>query len=225
MGVVALRVPGVLGYRHLAVRFIGTACKMAAQEAGDDDLERDVVSAFGEAFNNVVEHGYGGVKPGPVQVEVDWDDERFVVTITDEGRTFDPTTVAPPDLDELPESGMGLFIMRACMDDVRYEPGPPNVLRLVKLRRRRDGMLPPPPEAAVGEQVPGGVLLAGPAPVELGPSVDGDGDGDRVSGIESIPSGPAEVVRPTASKRRSSSTRRTLAAGTVGRLGEASRRK
>jgi hypothetical protein len=28
-----------------------------------------------------------------------------------------------------------VFIMRSCMDEVLYQPGPPNVLRLIKLRR------------------------------------------------------------------------------------------
>lgn len=111
----------------------------------DPNFEPEVVSAFGEAFNNVAVHGYRDLPPAPVQIEVGWDTDRLVITMIDNGRTFDPETVAPPNLDELPESGMGLFIMKACMDEVDYRPGPPNVLRLVKVRRSRDGLLPPEP--------------------------------------------------------------------------------
>jgi serine/threonine-protein kinase RsbW len=138
-GVIGLRVPGALAYRHLAIRLVSTACKMALDvdpgpPAGD--FESEVVSAFGEAFNNIAVHGFDGLPPGPVQIEVGWDDEKLVITFVDSGRTFDPDAVSPPALDELPEHGMGLFIMRSCMDEVDYRPGPPNVLRLVKLRAR-----------------------------------------------------------------------------------------
>lgn len=138
-GVIGLHVPGALAYRHLALRLVSTACKMALESDADAepaDFEPEVVSAVGEAFNNVALHGYAGVTPGQVQIEVEWDRERLVVTMVDSGSTFDPSSVAPPKLDEMPERGMGLFIMTSCMDEVDYQPGPPHVLRLVKLRRR-----------------------------------------------------------------------------------------
>ncbi len=140
IGVIGLRVPGTLAYRHLAVRFISTACKMALdsqrQGEGESDFEAQVVSAFGEAFNNIAVHAHRGIAPTPTSIEVDWDEEKLVITITDRGRSYDPGDVAPPELAELPEHGMGLFIMKSCMDEVDYQPGPPNVLRLVKLRAR-----------------------------------------------------------------------------------------
>jgi serine/threonine-protein kinase RsbW len=139
--VIGLRVPGAVGYRHIAIRLVSTACKMALEAEpteADDDFEAEVVSAFGEAFNNIAVHGFQGMAPQPVQIEVDWDDEQLVITFVDNGHIFDPAMVAPPDLDSLPEHGMGLFIMRSCMDQVDYRPGPPNVLRLVKLRGHRD---------------------------------------------------------------------------------------
>jgi serine/threonine-protein kinase RsbW len=145
LGVIGLRVPGSLAYRHLAIRFVATACKIALDADTDaNDFEPEVISAFGEAFNNVAVHGFRDVPAEPVQIEIDWDDEKLVITMIDTGRTFDPASVAPPELDDLPESGMGLFIMTSCMDVVDYQPGPPNVLRLVKMRQR-EGLLPPAP--------------------------------------------------------------------------------
>ena len=52
--------------------------------------------------------------------------------IRDSGNAFDLSTVPEPDLDSLPEGGMGLHIARAMLDEVAYEPGPPNLWRLVK---------------------------------------------------------------------------------------------
>jgi serine/threonine-protein kinase RsbW len=107
---------------------------------GDDggEFDAEVISAVGEAFNNVAIHGFRDREPGSVSIDIDWDDERFVITFVESGEVFDPDTIASPNLDDLPEHGMGLFIMRSCMDEVDYRPGPPNVLRLVKLRAPRD---------------------------------------------------------------------------------------
>ena len=105
-----------------------------------------------------------------MQIEVDWDDEQLVITFVDNGHIFDPGMVAPPNLDSLPEHGMGLFIMRSCMDQVDYRPGPPNVLRLVKLRGHREAGLPPPPSSgkAITMAPPSpGLRVSGPHPKRM----------------------------------------------------------
>jgi serine/threonine-protein kinase RsbW len=52
--------------------------------------------------------------------------------IEDYGRSFDPLDACLPDLDALPESGLGIYIMRSLMDTVSYQAGWPNVLSLSK---------------------------------------------------------------------------------------------
>jgi serine/threonine-protein kinase RsbW len=201
-GVIGLRVPGVITYRHLAIRLVSTACRMAleafhggaapATEAPEDsDFEAEVVSAFGEAFNNIALHGYDGVPPQPVQIEVDWDDEKLVITSIDTGHAFDPAQVAAPDLDELHEHGMGLFIMRSCMDLIEYQAGPPNVLRLVKLRSRGEAAMPPPAASDGGEPSPtvppsSGPVYDGPAGSTVGACAP---TSTRGSGVQRIPLG------------------------------------
>jgi serine/threonine-protein kinase RsbW len=106
------------------------------------DFEAEAISACGEAFNNIAIHGYRGRPPGTVCIEVAWSEEYLAITFVDDGTVFDveaqaSSSAMPPDLDDLPERGMGLYIIRTCMDGVDYRPGPPNVLRLVKLTRRR----------------------------------------------------------------------------------------
>ena len=104
-----------------------------AEEDGDE-FEAQTVSAFGEAFNNVAIHGFRDLSPGNVDIEISWTKEQIVIQMSDSGRIFDPDATPPPALDELPEGGMGIFIMRSFMDEVEYKAGPPNVLRLVKRR-------------------------------------------------------------------------------------------
>jgi serine/threonine-protein kinase RsbW len=51
--------------------------------------------------------------------------------MVDEGQPFDPSGYQKLP-DSLPEGGMGLFIIRSFVDEVRYVGGPPNTLTLVK---------------------------------------------------------------------------------------------
>jgi serine/threonine-protein kinase RsbW len=111
------------------------------QDAGhcDDEFEAQVVSAFSEAFNNIVLHGYDGSAPGDIEVEIEPLPDGILIRIADTGTAFDPLDVPPPSLDRLPESGMGVFIIRSFMDAVQYVPGRPperrNVLSLFKRAR------------------------------------------------------------------------------------------
>ena len=75
--VIHLRVPGTLRYRDLAVRVVGAACKLvgtpddATGPIRNTEWDNEVVSAFGEAFNNAAIHSYAGQKPGDVEIEVE----------------------------------------------------------------------------------------------------------------------------------------------------------
>ncbi len=134
MALIRLQIPGSLEYRDLAVRVVAAACKLVpggdtgARAAFDDQ----VISAFGEAFNNAAIHSYRGRPIGAVEIEIEVAPDGITLRIADYGQSFDPTQVAEPDLDALPESGLGLFIMRSFMDSVLYTAGAPNVLSMTK---------------------------------------------------------------------------------------------
>lgn len=155
---VSLRTPGRLAFRGLAVNVVAEACVLSRQARGSSDTGFDhaVISAFSEAFNNIVDHAYGrsrgdatrgaiddagavggraGETAGEILVEVDFDATRFRIRLLDFGESFDPVTVLAPRLELMPESGMGLFIIRNSMDEVDYRDGVPNVLTLTKRLR------------------------------------------------------------------------------------------
>lgn len=115
---------------------VGDADECAASTAADQlDLRKqfdaEVVSAISEIFNNIVIHGYAD-DGGDVVLELTPSRDRLSVTISDSGLAFDIETVPPPQLESLPEGGMGIHIARACVDQLDYTPGPPNVWRLTK---------------------------------------------------------------------------------------------
>ncbi len=147
---ITLTVPGALKYRDVAVRVVGAACKLLGPQAADrasspdlgEEFASQVVSAFGEAFNNLALHGYKGMPDGRIEIEVSStvaEDGGGVLSIRlrDTGRVFDPREhLVPPDAE--PERGMGLFIIRSFIDEVDYEKGPPNVM-ILKKRFQRAG--------------------------------------------------------------------------------------
>jgi serine/threonine-protein kinase RsbW len=125
----------------MVLRTVSAACKLVMPEASRGGslhatFSGHVVSAVGEAYNNIILHGYAGRDPGPVQVQIENCPEWIRITIKDTGISFDPAQALLPDLDSLPESGLGIFIMRSFVDEISYVAGSPNVLTLLK---RLDG--------------------------------------------------------------------------------------
>jgi len=129
--VIRLSVPGTLQYRDLAMRLVQAACKLVDPGIIPHDFDEKVISAFGEAFNNVAMHAYRD-RRGELHVEVEVASDRMTLRLIDHGTSFDLSAVPAPDLDLLPESGLGVFIMKSFMDDVSYSAGAPNVLSMTK---------------------------------------------------------------------------------------------
>ncbi len=131
---VLLEVPGTLGYRGLVTRTVAAACRVASGESPEnpDEYVNEVVSAVGEAFNNVVLHGYADDHHGSICVVVEGREDGVAIELRDFGVSFDPNSVDLPDTLEPSESGMGLFILHSFVDRVEYTAGNPNTLWLFK---------------------------------------------------------------------------------------------
>jgi serine/threonine-protein kinase RsbW len=142
-----VKLPGLLDYRDLAIRMVASACKLVesdradrdgAASAADREFDAQVISAFGEAFNNVALHSYAS-RGGDLEIEIEPGIAKITIRLKDYGKSFDIDAVPRPDLDSLPESGLGLFIIRQCMDKVTYTIGQPNVLTMTKFLVQEDG--------------------------------------------------------------------------------------
>jgi serine/threonine-protein kinase RsbW len=125
-----LRFAAQLEYRPLAIDLVSAL--IAQVPTADRDFRNDLVTAFGEAFNNIVIHGYKGRTDGVVDLEADIAPDHIILRICDTGREVEFTEVEPPDFDSLPEGGLGVFMIHALVDEVVYRGGSPNVLLLKK---------------------------------------------------------------------------------------------
>lgn len=95
-----------------------------------------IILAVDEAVSNIMEHAYGTGNQGPIHLEVRAVPSRITFRFVDEGRTFQPSNVADPDLAEHfragKRKGLGIYLMRQIMDAVDYKFGDVNELTLIK---------------------------------------------------------------------------------------------
>ncbi len=86
------------------------------------DVRRDLHLVIDEIVNNIVRHARP--RHPRVTVHLAIADGALVIRIVDDGDEFDPTTKADPDttlgLDDRPVGGLGLFLVRQLMTEVRY---------------------------------------------------------------------------------------------------------
>ncbi|TET36668.1 MAG: ATP-binding protein [Planctomycetota bacterium] len=99
-----------------------------------------IILAVDEAVSNIIEHAYDSSHEGKSEVEVILlsEPDKVVITIKDSGREFDPTEIEDPDIrmhvNEGRKNGLGIFLMRQIMDEVKYtfRAGVENQLVMVK---------------------------------------------------------------------------------------------
>lgn len=100
----------------------------AAAKAGfNDDGVFQVQLACDEACTNIIEHAYDE-QGGQIEVGYVVKSNKFVVTIRDNGRPFDPSLVPAPstvsgqpvNLETLEVGGLGLHFMRKLMDEITF---------------------------------------------------------------------------------------------------------
>ncbi len=118
-------------------RFRDFVADTAEQMGASRKESYDLILAVDEAIANILEHGYRGGS-GPVEVMLERVGDEIIVHIRDIARVFDPTRLAPPDLnlplEERQLGGLGVYLIQKKMDQVSYRQRPEggNELILVK---------------------------------------------------------------------------------------------
>lgn len=109
---------------------INRLCALTLSQTACNEVELAVV----EAVNNCIEHAYRNQDGHRISVELALDDEMVSIDIQDSGDPLNPALVEnvkvngmdfdPDDLENLPEGGMGWFLINSMMDDVHYVSTP-----------------------------------------------------------------------------------------------------
>ena len=107
-----------------------------ASQAGMDEDTRGVISmAVREAMINAILHGNAYDPAKRVNLTFEQNGEELIVIVADLGEGFVPDEVPDPLAPEnlLKQSGRGIFLMRAFMDEVRFRKlNPGTEITLIK---------------------------------------------------------------------------------------------
>lgn len=94
-----------------------------------EDIE-DLKVSISEACTNAIKHSLDDVFTITYEIL----DNGLTIEIKDKGRGYDISSISEPDIENLQESGMGLFIIESLMDDVTIESqeGKGTMIRMTK---------------------------------------------------------------------------------------------
>ena len=129
------------GATYQDVRTIDQALVDLLMGAGDIDETtiHSIELAVHEVATNIVDHAYPDNPAGQIEANLTisggtlGSKRRLAVELSDTGLPFDATAVAPVNLEVPQESGYGLFLAEALMDEVHYERrAGRNIWRLTK---------------------------------------------------------------------------------------------
>lgn len=117
---------------------IGDFVTAAARGAGfGERAVYHILAAVDEACANIIYHAYDFEGQGSIDVHCEIFRGDFVITLTDQGQPFDPTSIPTPDvnapLDDRKEGGLGRYLMQQLMDGVTHQFNhQSNILTMVK---------------------------------------------------------------------------------------------
>ena len=111
----------------------------AAAEIGlSKETIDNIILAVDEACTNIIKHAYKYFPDGKIILNLKTDKKTFTIEIIDYGKSFDPGLIPNPDLlkyyDEKRVGGLGMYLMKKLMDEVKYTsvPGKFNQVSLSK---------------------------------------------------------------------------------------------
>lgn len=111
------------------VPLVGSCAKGMAAEFFSLDKLAEIEQALAETVNNCIEHAYSGSEDHQIAVNYTLSGDRLCIEIIDQGKQFDPERLNnldadfdydPLDINNLPEGGFGLKVIKSCMDEVNY---------------------------------------------------------------------------------------------------------
>ncbi len=99
--------------------------EMAATWGLPPQVSMSVNLALEEAFTNIVNYAYDDDERHEIILHFKLQDNELHIAIRDDGRPYDPTVQDEPDIalpaTERPIGGLGIFLIKKIMDEVKYE--------------------------------------------------------------------------------------------------------
>lgn len=130
-----LKVPSQTDNLELIREFVS---RVAAKVGFDSEDVNKIELAIDEACTNVIKHAYEKNSRQPIDIAIKLDYDKLTIIVTDQGRGFNVDDIKTPDmkeyLAEMRVGGLGIFLMKNLMDEVKFDvkPGVRNQVKMVK---------------------------------------------------------------------------------------------
>jgi serine/threonine-protein kinase RsbW len=109
-----------------------------------EEILYDLQLAVDEACTNIITHGYAGMDPGSIILDLELNPDQITIFLTDFGHAFEPDNAPVPDpnqpIEERELGGFGLFFIQQSVDEMKYgtsEDG--NTMTLIKYLAKPSG--------------------------------------------------------------------------------------
>lgn len=110
--------------RSEIARVAAAFAEFADAHALPASVRRSMHVVLDELLTNTMVYGFAGREGGEVTVEAMLRPDRVCVTLTDDGRPFDPFAMEAPDTTLTTQArrigGLGIHLVRQMMDEVSY---------------------------------------------------------------------------------------------------------
>lgn len=110
--------PGQLALLYEFLEQLADSCGISTPQ------QMEIKLALDEAVTNVIQYAYPGTT-GDIRIDIECDNRKLKITITDKGIPFNPLENKEPDitlpLEERPIGGLGIFLVKQLMADVSYQ--------------------------------------------------------------------------------------------------------
>jgi serine/threonine-protein kinase RsbW len=111
---------------------------VSAQSGFSDDVIDKISLAVDEACTNIIKHAYKNSPNGDIVINAKLFDNKLTVSITDFGLDFNPDAVPVPDIKKYYQQhkvgGLGIYLMKKLMDEVKYNPSVDNKNQVVLVK-------------------------------------------------------------------------------------------
>lgn len=99
-----------------------TAAAIASAMGFDIEAIEDIKVALSEACSNAIMHG-GCAEEDNFIVQFIRETTRLEISVSDFGKGYQVQSLQAPKTEELNEGGLGIFIIKSLMDDVKIKSG------------------------------------------------------------------------------------------------------
>jgi anti-sigma regulatory factor (Ser/Thr protein kinase) len=115
-----LEISSAVDQLALVRRFLRDFCSKYTAAGFDEDHMAQLELAVNEATANIMKHAYQGQENQIIRLEATAEKGRVMICLLHNGHSFSPETVPPPSFDGSRSGGFGVFLIRECVDEVRY---------------------------------------------------------------------------------------------------------